>query len=225
MSQKKIKEWLKERHLVCEENFGEAMYKLALDHSEKTGLTLSEIWRELGVSKQCISHWKNDLPPTMKTNYARYYANEKAGKLFSLTKREKENLTTKVGINKNIDESEIFIERFKELLNLWNGSQQELYENAGIGKRTFYNIKSGKKLRKDTLLALFIVMGLSESEVKEGLKLAGFYLSNSSPRDLVISHSLENDLKNVKGAMRLEAVNTTLYELNQPLLEVRGSKD
>jgi hypothetical protein len=64
-------------------------------------------------------------------------------------------------------------------------------------------------------------MGLAVSEIQLCLQSAGYFLSSSLPTDLLISYLLEHDLKEMSGFERLYAINNLLYELEQPLLEVR----
>ena len=223
MNQKKIKEWLKERHLVCEENFGEALYRLALDHSEKTGMTLTEIWRELGITRQNVNYWMYHQRSTMSQLNIKRFTIEHAKKLFLLSESDTDLLAKKAGIKRldfGKEEGQIkkFICIFSTELNRCEGKQVELYKSARLDKRTFYRIKSGKNLRKETLLSVLLVMNLSLNEIKSYLELTGYVLSSSLPVDIVLVYLLQNDLANVYGAERLDAIIDLLHDLGEPWL-------
>ena len=93
-----------------------------------------------------------------------------------------------------------------------------------VSERMFHHIKNGKHLRKETVLALLIVMELSVSEIQVTLKKAGFVLSNAIARDVVIMWLLENELDNKKGEKRLLYINDKLYALELPLLTTRSKE-
>ena len=230
MNQMKIKQWLNERQLVCEKNFGEALYKLAVEYSDDTGSTMSKIWKELGISKQNINFWLYHHKSAASQLNIKRDAIKSAQKLFSLSKAETRELANKAGLGMlrgdfDVKNNKSFSVLFSEKLKQWGGKQRDLYESAGIHKRTFYSIKSGTKLRKESLLALLIVMDLNLSEIQNCLESAGYVLSPSCPSDLLISYLLENDLKEAIGVNKLNAINNLLYDLDEPLLQVRTARE
>lgn len=56
--QRSIIEWLKQRNVTLTESFTDALTRMAKEYKEENGLkTLNEIYREIGVSKECLHYW------------------------------------------------------------------------------------------------------------------------------------------------------------------------
>jgi hypothetical protein len=110
---------------------------------------------------------------------------------------------------------------FNALLATYTGKKNELCGAASVSDRMFRHIKAGRYLKKEVVLALLIVLGLSLNEIQTALKKAGFILSNSLPNDAVVIWMLNNDACNLCGAVRLRTINETLYSLDLPLLMTR----
>lgn len=219
----KIKKWLKERQILCEENFGEALHDLVVAHSKDSGKTLLSIWKELEITKQNVNYWMyHQRGTTDQLNIKRKVINN-ARNLFKLSESETRKLANKAGLEILREDFSFavnndFVVIFSEKLNKWNGNQKMLYEAVGIHKSMFYRIKSGKNLRKETLLSIFLVMNLTLDEIRICLEAAGYTLSTSLPIDLLICHLLQHDLKEFVGIRRLYEINYLLYELEQPFL-------
>lgn len=225
-NQVKINQWLKERNLVCEENFGESLYNLALEYSEKNQVTLESVWKELGVTKQNINYWRYHDQSLTTQLMSKRMAILNAESLFQLSISQRDDLATRAGLSvldsADTKKSNIkFSHLFAEKLISWNDKPSRLYQSLGIDKTTFYRIKSGVSLRKDTLIILFILMDFTSDEIKEYLKIAGYTLSQSIPREIIISWLLEKDLKSTIGEKCLEQINHLLYDLELPLLQTR----
>lgn len=224
-NQVKVNQWLKERNLVCEENFGEALYNLALEYSEKNQVTLELVWKKLGVTKQNINYWRyHDQSSTTQLAGKRLVILN-AETVFRLDISQKEKLAARTGLSvldgvakkPNIKFSQILTQKLID----WGGKQSHLYQKLGIDKTTFYRIKAGNFLRKDTLITLFILINLTSIEINECLEIAGYTLSQSMPREIIISYFLEQDLENVSSEKRLERINSLLYDLGLPILQTR----
>jgi len=85
----------------------------------------------------------------------------------------------------------------------------------------FRHIKNGQYLKKESVLALLIVLDLLLNEIQTALKKAGLFLSNSLANDAVVTWMLSNDACSLRGAVRLRTINETLYSLDLPLLMTR----
>lgn len=90
----------------------------------------------------------------------------------------------------------------------------EVYKKARMSRQLFSRIRSDAQYRpaKKTVLALGIALELSEDEMDDLLRRAGFALSYSDKRDLIVRYFL------VQGIYDVMAVNEALYEFDQPLL-------
>jgi hypothetical protein len=90
----------------------------------------------------------------------------------------------------------------------------DVYKRAGMSRQLFSRIRSDAEYRpaKKTVLALAVALRLNVAEARDLLERAGFALSHSDKRDLVVEYFLEN------GKHDLMAVNQALYEFDQPLL-------
>jgi len=90
----------------------------------------------------------------------------------------------------------------------------EVYKRAGMSRQLFSRIRSDAEYRpaKKTVLALAVALRLNVDEARDLLERAGFALSHSDRRDLVVEYFLET------GKHDLMAVNQALYEFDQPLL-------
>ncbi len=73
------------------------------------------------------------------------------------------------------------------------------YLPAGIDKRTYHKIKADYlyKPSRDTAVKCCLGLGLDAGEAQELLRLAGYALSPSDPKDLVILFCLENGIRDL----------------------------
>ena len=73
------------------------------------------------------------------------------------------------------------------------------YLPAGIDKRTYHKIRADYLYRpsRDTAVKCCLGLGLDEKEAQELLRLAGYALSLSDPKDLVILFCLENGIRDL----------------------------
>ena len=93
-------------------------------------------------------------------------------------------------------------------------SDVEVYKRAHMSRQLFSRIRSDAAYRpaKKTVLALAIAMELSLDETRDLLGRAGFALSRSSKRDLIVEYFVSNSIHD------LFAINEALYEFDQPLI-------
>lgn len=94
----------------------------------------------------------------------------------------------------------------------------ELYAHAGITRQHFSKIKSNVNYQpsKETALVLRLLL----DETKDLIGSAGFTLSRSSKRDLIVEYFIR------EGIYDLDAINDILYERGYaPLTNRRESKD
>jgi len=90
----------------------------------------------------------------------------------------------------------------------------EVYKKAGIDRRHFSKIRSGKYYAptKKTVLALAVALELTHDETNDLLRKAGFTLSNSQLMDVIVDFFI--------GIREFDIfkINEVLYAFDQPLL-------
>ena len=91
----------------------------------------------------------------------------------------------------------------------------EVYKRAGISKQTFSKIRKDPDYRpkRDTAIQMCIGLKLSLVETNELLLRAGFGLSNSNKRDLVVKFFIEKEIYNIR------ELNYVLYDLSLELFK------
>ena len=221
MNNQKVNQWLKERNLICEESFGEALYRLGMTYKRDNGITLTEVWERLGTNRKRVSDWVNHPTNSMMRTATIINVIEAAAKLFG--EEEANTLSYKAGFTRKLNEkSNVEFKKFlDDKLSLITSTKAELYEQAGIDERAFYRIKTGKHLRKELLLPILITMNLTLEEIAEGLNLAGYCLSSSIPTDLLVTHFIKNRQKYMPHIVLINEINDTLESLDMPLLMSR----
>lgn len=90
----------------------------------------------------------------------------------------------------------------------------EVYKKSGMDRRLFSKIRSNSDYspKKDTVFALSIGLELNIDEAKKLMETAGYTISNSSERDLIIRYFIENQYYN------LYLINQMLIRFHQPVL-------
>lgn len=108
---------------------------------------------------------------------------------------------------------------FQEMLFQFIDQKEEddatIYKKAGIDRRHFSKIRSNPnyQIGKNAAIAFCIALELSVADANKLLHAAGFTLSKSHTRDLVIQYCLENKI------YHLQDVNEALDYLNlKPLM-------
>jgi DNA-binding XRE family transcriptional regulator len=91
----------------------------------------------------------------------------------------------------------------------------EVYKRAGISKQTFSKIRKDPEYRpkRDTAIQICIGLELNLEDSNELLSRAGFGLSKSVKRDLVISFFIERKIYNIR------EINYALYDLGLELFK------
>jgi len=226
MNKSNFTKWLKSNNLKWEENFGQAIYQLAIDHQEKTNSNLSEIWKNLSVSKQNLNEWMKTCNRSETRLNSKRIVLENAVSFFNLTQEEAIELVETSGMfrfpgGKHPKINDEFSRVFNDRLKSWGGKHRVLIDYMGVDKTTFYRIKSGKHIRKETLLALLILIDLDPKDIRYLLNLAGYDLSKSIPLDIVVIYFLDNKEANWSSFKLLGQINDTLCDLELPLLQSR----
>lgn len=96
-------------------------------------------------------------------------------------------------VMKEVDET--FSERLIRLATERNLTNVEIYKRANIRRQLFSKIISNKDYqpKKETAIVLALALHLNLDETKDFLSRAGYALSRSSQRDLVIKFFIENE--------------------------------
>ena len=118
-------------------------------------------------------------------------------------------------VNKYLDQiDEGFREMLLRKIDERHMTDAECYKKANIDRKLFNKIKNqaGYRPGKSTVLALILALGLNRKEADEMLAKAGYALSPSSRRDLIIEFCME------KGIYDIMQVNEYLLAFDQELL-------
>ena len=81
-----------------------------------------------------------------------------------------------------------FVDQLSEYIDASSQSNAEIYKAAGIDRRLFSKIQADREYKpsKDTCVSLALALKLEEERAKDLLAKAGYALSRSSKRDLII---------------------------------------
>lgn len=234
--------WLNERGITPEEDFVTALNRYVENHKKIKNVRNTDVYSDLGVSKQTVHNWRQNLSNTQSQSKHKREVIRNAGQLFMLSPTETERLANKAGLSlaggSYFDESTIkepnvsqkpskkpsntaFESLFKQLLTSYKGTEIDLYESALVSDQMFRYIKAGKHLRKEPILSLLIVMEVDLYGIQAALSKAGYILSKSITNDLVVMWMIENRSRYHNGAKHLNRANTTLEELGATLLMTR----
>ncbi len=99
-----------------------------------------------------------------------------------------------------------FTEKLMGIIKKSGKQASDIYSKAGITKQHFSKIKNNREYKpsKETVLAFAIVLHLTLEETRELLESAGFSLSHSSKRDLIVEYFIS------KGIYDVDAINYNL---------------
>ena len=104
-----------------------------------------------------------------------------------------------------------FVDKMLEYINVKHMRDSDVYKAAQVDRRLFSKIVSDRtyKPAKDTCVALSFALKLSLTEANDFLSRAGYVLSHSSKRDVVIEYFFREQIYN------LNDINEVLFRLNQ----------
>lgn len=107
-----------------------------------------------------------------------------------------------------------FVDKMLDYINIKHLRDSDVYKAAQVDRRLFSKIVSDRSYKpaKDTCIALSLALQLSLSEANDILSRAGYVLSHSSKRDVVIEYFFRERIYD------LNDVNEILYRLDQKLI-------
>ena len=107
-----------------------------------------------------------------------------------------------------------FVDKMLDYINAKHMRDSDVYKAAQIDRRLFSKIVSDRtyKPAKDTCIALSLALQLSLTEANDILSRAGYVLSHSSKRDVVIEYFFREHIYD------LNDVNEILFKLDQKLI-------
>ena len=109
---------------------------------------------------------------------------------------------------------ETFSEMLLRLINDSGEKPATIYKRADIDRQIFSRIKQNKDYQpsKDTAISFAFALRLDLAKTNKLLEAAGYALTNSSKRDVIISFFIE------KEEFDLNYLNEMLYDYGQPVL-------
>lgn len=107
-----------------------------------------------------------------------------------------------------------FVDMLTRHINLKGWRDSKVYKAAQIDRRLFSKIMSDRtyKPAKDTALALAIALELTLQQTNDLLDRAGYTLSHSNKRDVIIEYFIR------EGVYNLVDINEVLYKLDQKII-------
>lgn len=114
-----------------------------------------------------------------------------------------------------------FTTQLDDIITLSGRKLTDLCKDALISERMVHHMRKGQHLRKEAIIALFIVLEQELENIQVLLKKAGYILSDALPNDVVIMWLLRHEVCFLNGANRLLKINDVLEEMDFPLLMTR----
>ena len=107
-----------------------------------------------------------------------------------------------------------FVDMVTRYINILDWRDSKVYKAAQMDRRLFSKIMSDRNYKpsKDTALALAIGLKLNLIQVNDLLSRAGYVLSHSSKRDVIIEYFIR------EGKYNLSDINEVLYRLDQKII-------
>ena len=107
-----------------------------------------------------------------------------------------------------------FVDKMLDYINIKHMRDSDVYKAAQVDRRLCSKIVSDRSYKpaKDTCIALSLALRLSLSEANDILSRAGYVLSHSSKRDVVIEYFFREQIYNIND------VNEILFRLEQKLI-------
>lgn len=119
-------------------------------------------------------------------------------------------------LNKQLDSTLnlTFVDMLTRYINMKGWRDSKVYKAAQIDRRLFSKIMSDREYKpaKDTALALAIALELTLQQTNDLLDRAGYTLSHSNKRDVIIEYFIR------EGVHNLADINEVLYKLDQKII-------
>jgi len=130
--------------------------------------------------------------------------------LFALYSLNNGSLNKKLDTTLNLT----FVDMLTRYINMKGWRDSKVYKAAQIDRRLFSKIMSDREYKpaKDTALALAIALELSLQQTNDLLDRAGYTLSHSNKRDVIIEYFIR------EGVHNLADINEVLYKLDQKII-------
>lgn len=117
---------------------------------------------------------------------------------------------------KNLEQAvnQTFVDKLLDYIKKKDLRDSQVYKAAQVDKRLFSKIVSNRQYKpsKDTAVALSLALGLTLDEANDILSRAGYTLSHSSMRDIIIEYFFREKIYN------LMDLNCVLYSYQQKLI-------
>ena len=107
-----------------------------------------------------------------------------------------------------------FVQKLIQYMRDRNLVETEVYKAALMDRRLFSKIISNRNYKpsKDTVLALIFALKLSISDAKDLLERAGYTLSHSIQRDIILEYFIKEHVYN------LNNINSFLYKMKEKII-------
>ena len=130
--------------------------------------------------------------------------------LFALYSLNSGSLNKKLDTTLNLT----FVDMLTRYINMKGWRDSKVYKAAQIDRRLFSKIMSDREYKpaKDTALALAIALELTLQQTRDLLDRAGYTLSHSNKRDVIIEYFIR------EGVHNLADINEVLYKLDQKII-------
>ena len=119
-------------------------------------------------------------------------------------------------LNKQLDSALnlTFVDMLTRYINMKSWRDSKVYKAAQLDRRLFSKIMSDREYKpaKDTALALAIALELTLQQTNDLLDRAGYTLSHSNKRDVIIEYFIR------EGVHNLVDINEVLYKLDQKII-------
>lgn len=138
------------------------------------------------------------------------FRKDAVGELFALYSLNNGSLNKKLDTTLNLT----FVDMLTRYINMKGWRDSKVYKAAQIDRRLFSKIMSDREYKpaKDTSLALAIALELSLQQTNDLLDRAGYTLSHSNKRDVIIEYFIR------EGVHNLADINEVLYKLDQKII-------
>lgn len=104
-----------------------------------------------------------------------------------------------------------FVDKFLEYVSLSRERDSRIYKAANVDRRLYSKIISDRNYKpaKDTCISLALALNLPLDQTKDLIERAGYALSHSTKRDVIIEYFFK------EGIFNIEYVNEVLISLNE----------